>query len=72
MTPRSLNPDGRNAPLLPGSDLREPNLVALYGANDSGKTNVLCALEFFAILARDENYYRKYLSSSYGGVPHIG
>ncbi len=47
------DPDGRYAPIFPGSDLRAPKVVALYGANASGKTNVLCALEFLAILARD-------------------
>ncbi len=34
------------APLFPGSDVRVPKVVALYGANASGKTTVLRALSF--------------------------
>ena len=34
------------APLFPGSDDRAPKVVALYGANASGKTTILRALSF--------------------------
>ena len=34
------------APLFPGSALRAPKVVAVFGANASGKTNVLRALSF--------------------------
>lgn len=53
ISPNVPDPDGRYAPIFPGSDLRAPKAVALYGANASGKTNVLKALEFVAGFTRD-------------------
>jgi len=47
------DPEGRFAQIFEGSDLRAPKVVALYGANASGKTTVLRALEFIAIMIRD-------------------
>jgi len=38
--------DGRFHPIFEGSDLRVPKVVAIYGANASGKTTVLRALDF--------------------------
>jgi uncharacterized protein len=32
------DPEGRYAPIFEGSDVRAPKIVALYGANASGKT----------------------------------
>ena len=45
--------DGRYAPIFEGSEVRAPKVVALYGANASGKTTVLRALEFVATMIRD-------------------
>ena len=47
------DPEGRYAPIFEGSDLRAPKVVALYGANASGKTTVLRALEFVVVMIRD-------------------
>jgi len=47
------DPEGRFAPIFEGSDMRAPKVVALYGANASGKTTVLRALEFITIMFRD-------------------
>jgi len=47
------DPEGRFAPIFEGSDLRAPKVVVLYGANASGKTTVLRALEFIAMMIRD-------------------
>lgn len=47
------DPEGRYAPIFPGADQRAPKVVALYGANASGKTTVLRALEFIATMIRD-------------------
>lgn len=41
------NPE-RFAPIFGGSNLRAPKVVAVYGANGSGKSTVLKALAFFA------------------------
>ena len=32
------DPEGRFAPIFPGADVRAPKVIALYGANASGKT----------------------------------
>jgi len=53
IAPNVPDPEGRYAPLFPGSELRAPKVVALYGANASGKTNVLRALEFIIATVRD-------------------
>lgn len=47
------DPDGRYAPVFQGADVRAPKVVALYGANASGKTTVLRALEFIVTMAHD-------------------
>ncbi|ADU15378.1 AAA family ATPase [Asticcacaulis excentricus] len=38
--------DGRFAAVYPGSEMRVPKVVAIYGANASGKTTILQALSF--------------------------
>jgi energy-coupling factor transporter ATP-binding protein EcfA2 len=43
----------RFAPLFPGSPYRAPKVVAIYGANASGKTTILKALNFLFSFARD-------------------
>jgi hypothetical protein len=45
--------EGRYAPIFPGADVRAPKVAAFYGANASGKTTALRALEFIATMARD-------------------
>lgn len=45
--------DERFAPLFQGSSLRAPKVVAVYGANASGKTTVLRALQFLLGFAKD-------------------
>ena len=47
------DPECRFAPIFGGADVRVPKVVALYGANASGKTTVLRALEFIVIMIRD-------------------
>ncbi len=47
------DPEGRFAPIFDGADVRVPKVVALYGANASGKTTVLRALEFLVTMIRD-------------------
>lgn len=44
--------EGRFAPIFDGADVRAPKVVALYGANASGKTTVLRALEFIITMIR--------------------
>ena len=44
--------EGRFAPIFDGADVRVPKVVALYGANASGKTTVLRALEFITTMIR--------------------
>jgi hypothetical protein len=45
--------DTRFAPIFDGSAARAPKVVVLYGANASGKTTVLRALEFIVTMIRD-------------------
>lgn len=45
--------EGRFAPIFRGADLRAPKVVALFGANASGKTTVLRALAFLTSFIRD-------------------
>jgi len=52
IAPNVPDPDNRYAPIFAGSELRAPKVIALYGKNASGKTNVLRALEVIATLAR--------------------
>ncbi len=47
------DPEGRYAPIFEGAELRVPKVVAVYGANASGKTTMLRALEFVATMIRD-------------------
>lgn len=53
IAPNVTDPEGRFAPLFPDSALRAPKVVALYGANASGKTTVLKALQFLINFAKD-------------------
>lgn len=46
------NPE-RFAPIFKGSDLRAPKVVAVYGANGSGKSTVLKALALIKWFVRD-------------------
>ena len=57
IAPNVPDPDGRFAPIFRGSELRAPKVIALYGANASGKTNILKSLEFLiGIFARDSTH----------------
>lgn len=47
------DPECRFAPIFAGAGVRAPKVVVLYGANASGKTTVLRALQFVAIMIRD-------------------
>jgi predicted ATP-dependent endonuclease of OLD family len=47
------DPEGRFAPIFEGAHARVPKVVALYGANASGKTTVLRALDFIVMMIRD-------------------
>ncbi len=47
------DPEGRFATIFEGAAVRAPRVVALYGANASGKTTVLRALEFIVSMIRD-------------------
>jgi uncharacterized protein len=53
VAPNVPDDESRFAPIFPGSKLRAPKVVALYGANASGKTNILRALEFLIAFVRD-------------------
>ena len=53
IAPNVSDQEGRFAPLFPGSLLRAPKVVALYGPNASGKTTVLKALQFLVDFAKD-------------------
>ena len=53
IAPNVSDSEGRFAPLFPGSSLRAPKVVVLYGANASGKTTVLKALQFLINFAKD-------------------
>jgi energy-coupling factor transporter ATP-binding protein EcfA2 len=47
--------EGRYAAIFPGSELRAPKVVSIYGANASGKTTILKALQFLIMFARDSS-----------------
>ena len=47
------DPEGRYAPIFKGAAVRSPKVVALYGANASGKTTALRALAFVMTMIRD-------------------
>lgn len=53
IAPNVPDPEGRYAPIFTGSDLRAPKVIAILGANASGKTTVLRALEFIVGMVRD-------------------
>lgn len=53
IAPNVPDPEGRYAPLFDGSEQRAPKVVAILGANASGKTTVLRALEFIISMVRD-------------------
>lgn len=50
---RVPDPEGRYAPIFENADTRAPKVVALYGANASGKTTMLRALGFVTTMVRD-------------------
>ena len=47
--------EGRYAKIFPGSELRAPKVVSIYGANASGKTTIIKALQFLIAFARDSS-----------------
>ncbi len=49
--------EGRFAPIYSGAELRAPKVVALFGANASGKTTVLRALSFVFRFIRESVQY---------------
>jgi hypothetical protein len=53
IAPNVPDPEGRYASIFHGSELRAPKIIALYGANASGKTTVLRALGFVVSMIRD-------------------
>lgn len=53
IAPNVPDPEGRFAPIFAGSELRAPKAIAILGANASGKTTVLRALEFIIGMVRD-------------------
>jgi uncharacterized protein len=57
------DPDGRLAEIYPGSERRAPKVVAIFGANASGKTTVLRALD---ILTRFPRYYPMNVPGGFG------
>jgi len=58
VAPNVPDPEGRFAPIFQGSELRAPKVVVLYGANASGKTTVLKALEFVVSLIKDSAQWK--------------
>lgn len=49
---------GRFAPIWPGSRVRAPKVVALFGPNASGKSNVLRAAAFLALFVAESFSFR--------------
>lgn len=56
VAPNVSDPEDRYAPIFPGSELRAPKVVSIYGANASGKTTLLRALGFLITFARDSHH----------------
>ena len=56
------DPDNRYAPIFEGSDIRAPKILAIYGANASGKTTILKALQFIAAFIRDSAQAQAFVS----------
>lgn len=63
VSPSLEDDDGRFAPIFPGSLTRAPKVVAIYGANASGKTTVLRALQFLSSFISQS-------SMLHGDIPH--
>lgn len=55
IAPNVPDVEGRYAEIFPGSVLRAPKVVSIYGANASGKTTILRALQFLIMFARDSS-----------------
>ena len=55
IAPNVPDDEGRYTAIFSGSDLRVPKVVAIYGANASGKTTVLKAIQFIASFMRDSS-----------------
>lgn len=55
IAPNVPDVEGRYAEIFPGSGLRAPKVVSIYGANASGKTTILKALHFLITFARDSS-----------------
>jgi energy-coupling factor transporter ATP-binding protein EcfA2 len=53
IAPNVPDPDGRFAEIFTGSELRTPKVIAIYGANGSGKTTILRALDFIISMVRE-------------------
>lgn len=51
IAPNVSDDEGRFAPIFRGSELRAPKVIAIYGANASGKTTILKALDFLSRFA---------------------
>ena len=55
IAPNVPDEEGRYAEIFPGSEVRAPKVVTIYGANASGKTTILKALQFIITFARESS-----------------
>ncbi len=55
IAPNVPDVENRFAPVFPGSELRAPKVISIYGANASGKTTVIKALQFLFAFVRDSS-----------------